>query len=75
MQTTELVLVECAFVLCMILNVFGEPFTKFVVRIEQAGHDKVQKGPEFLHRVLHRRTGQEQTIPAVEAQERLPSVR
>ena len=48
MKTTELVLVEpAALILRGIFNILGEPFIELVMRIEQAGHDEVQQGPQL----------------------------
>ena len=48
-QAPDLVFVDVvlAFILSMTFDIFGEPFHKFVVRIEQSGHYEVQQCPEF----------------------------
>ena len=48
MQTSQLMLVQLAtFVLCSVLNIFGEPFVELVMRIEQTGHNEMQKSPQL----------------------------
>ena len=36
-----------ALILCGIFNILGEPLIELVMRIEQAGHDEVQQGPQL----------------------------
>lgn len=45
-QAAQLMLVEFAtLVFSSILDVFRKPFVELVVRVEQTGHDEVQKRP------------------------------
>lgn len=47
-ETAELVLVEFTpFVLRGVLDVLGEPFTEFIMRVEETRHDEVKERPQL----------------------------
>jgi hypothetical protein len=72
-KSPQLMLVHRSLVLGVALDVLGEPLAELVVRVEEGRHDEVEEGPEFVHRVLDGGTGEEESVAAAEAEERLPS--
>lgn len=41
--------------------------------VEQLGHDEMQQGPQFSHRVLDWSSGKEQSVSGLKSKENLPS--
>ncbi|KAH6603254.1 hypothetical protein Trco_008029 [Trichoderma cornu-damae] len=72
-EALQLVLVELGVALRVGLDVLGKPFAELVVRIEERRHDEVQQGPQLLHVVLDGGAGEQQAVPAVEAEQALPA--
>lgn len=72
MQSTKLMLVHAALAVRSTFDALREPLAELVVRVEERRHDKVEESPELVHRVLDRRAGEEQSVAAAEAEERLP---
>ena len=45
MQAAELRFIELGVALRMALNVLREPFTEFIMGVEETGHNEMKKGP------------------------------
>lgn len=41
---------------------------------KRPGHDEVQKSPQFLHCIRNRRSGEQQTVSAVDSQQCFPAI-
>ena len=46
-------------------NIFGEPLLELLVTVEKPWHNKMQEGPELSHRILNRRSSEQQSISGI----------
>ena len=67
LKTAELSGVHAiAFAFSRRLDVLRKPLSEVREGVKELGHDEVQQRPQFRHRILDRRSREEQTVAAVE---------